>query len=54
MKTTETVQKDTTLERYGLKDVTVNWNLSPEDLQKITIEKGMGNKAVAPRVTHFI
>lgn len=44
MKTTDTVQKDKTLERYGLKDVTVNWNLSPEELQNITIEKGMGKE----------
>lgn len=44
MKTTGTVQNDTILERYGLKDVTVNWNLSPEELQKITVEKGMGKE----------
>lgn len=44
MKTTGTVQNDTSLERYGLKDVTVNWNLSPEELQKITVEKGMGKE----------
>ena len=44
MKTTGTVQNDKTLERYGLKDVTVNWNLSPEELQKITVEKGMGKE----------
>ncbi|WP_034040355.1 phosphoenolpyruvate carboxykinase (ATP) [Wocania ichthyoenteri] len=44
MKTTATVQKDKSLERYGLKDVSVNWNLSPEELQKITVEKGMGKE----------
>jgi len=44
METTGTVQNDKSLERYGLKDVTVNWNLSPEELQKITIEKGMGKE----------
>lgn len=44
MKTTGTVQNDKSLERYGLKDVTVNWNLSPEELQKITVEKGMGKE----------
>ena len=41
METTGTVQNDKTLERYGLKNVTVNWNLSPEELQKITVEKAM-------------
>ena len=30
------------LEAYGIKDAIVNWNLSPEELQKITVEKGMG------------
>jgi phosphoenolpyruvate carboxykinase (ATP) len=32
------------LEKYGLKDVNAHWNLSPEELQKITIEKGMGKE----------
>jgi phosphoenolpyruvate carboxykinase (ATP) len=44
METTGTIKNDKTLERYGLKDVTVNWNLSPQKLQKITIEKGMGKE----------
>ncbi|MGC1204874.1 MAG: phosphoenolpyruvate carboxykinase (ATP) [Flavobacteriaceae bacterium] len=44
MKTTGTIQNDKTLERYGLKNVTVNWNLSPQKLQKITVEKGMGKE----------
>lgn len=30
------------LEHYGLKNVLAHWNLSPEKLQKITIEKEMG------------
>ena len=30
------------LEVYGLKEVTANWNLSPEELHKITVDKGMG------------
>ena len=42
MKTTAT--KNPSLEQYGLKDVTVNWNLSPEELQKITVDKGMGKE----------
>nr|WP_321234062.1 phosphoenolpyruvate carboxykinase (ATP) [uncultured Psychroserpens sp.] len=29
---------------YNLKNVTAYWNLSPEDLQRITIEKGMGKE----------
>ena len=32
------------METYGLKNVTVKWNLSPAELQKITIEKGMGKE----------
>ncbi|WP_242206096.1 phosphoenolpyruvate carboxykinase (ATP) [Aestuariivivens insulae] len=44
MKTLETLQKDTSLEQYGIQDVIVNWNLSPEELQKITVEKGMGKE----------
>jgi phosphoenolpyruvate carboxykinase (ATP) len=36
--------KYTDLKKYGLKDVTAHWNLSPEELQKITIEKGMGKE----------
>ena len=32
------------LEVYGIKNVTANWNLSPEELQKITVEKGMGRE----------
>ena len=30
------------LEKYGLPDNLVHWNLSGEELQKITVEKGMG------------
>lgn len=36
------VATDRNLEKYGLKNVTVNWNLTPEELQRITLEKGMG------------
>lgn len=32
------------LEKYGIKDATVHWNLDAETLQKITIEKGMGTE----------
>lgn len=38
------IKTDRNLEKYGLKDVKVNWNLSPATLQKITIEKGMGQE----------
>ena len=31
-------------EIYGLKDVKAHWNLSPEELQRITLEKGMGKE----------
>ena len=30
------------LEKYGITSKTVHWNLDAEELQKITIEKGMG------------
>ncbi len=36
--------KNSNLEKYGLKDVTAHWNLDPETLQKITVEKGMGKE----------
>jgi phosphoenolpyruvate carboxykinase (ATP) len=32
------------LEKYGLKDVKAKWNLTSEELQKITVEKGMGKE----------
>ncbi len=34
--------KKTGLEVYGIEDAIVNWNLTPEELQKITVEKGLG------------
>ena len=36
--------KNTDLDKYGLKDVTTFWNLSPETLQKLTVEQGMGKE----------
>lgn len=33
---------DRTLESYGIKNATTHWNLSPETLTKITVEKGLG------------
>ncbi|WP_242086409.1 phosphoenolpyruvate carboxykinase (ATP) [Aestuariivivens sediminis] len=44
MKTSDTLLKDTSLEQYGITAGIVNWNLAPEELQKITIEKGMGRE----------
>ena len=35
---------DRTLEGYGIKDAVVHWNLTSEELQRITIEKGMGRE----------
>ncbi|MEQ8238092.1 MAG: phosphoenolpyruvate carboxykinase (ATP) [Cyclobacteriaceae bacterium] len=32
------------LEQYGIKDAIINWNLSPAELQKITIDQGMGEE----------
>ncbi|MGL1889548.1 MAG: phosphoenolpyruvate carboxykinase (ATP) [Reichenbachiella sp.] len=34
--------KQKSLDKYGIKGATINWNLSPEKLQEITVEKGMG------------
>ncbi|OMP30373.1 MULTISPECIES: phosphoenolpyruvate carboxykinase (ATP) [Mangrovimonas] len=40
------VNQDQTLDlsQYGLKDVTAHWNLAPEELQRITLEQGMGTE----------
>ncbi|MCL6296072.1 phosphoenolpyruvate carboxykinase (ATP) [Jejuia spongiicola] len=40
----ETTTKNPDLKQYGLKDVNVHWNLSPEELQKITVDKGLGKE----------
>lgn len=36
--------KNSDLSVYNLKNVTAHWNLSPEELQRITVEKGMGKE----------
>jgi phosphoenolpyruvate carboxykinase (ATP) len=36
--------KSKDLTKYGIKDANVNWNLTPEKLQSITIDKGMGKE----------
>jgi phosphoenolpyruvate carboxykinase (ATP) len=36
--------KSKDLNKYGIKDANVNWNLTPEKLQSITIDKGMGKE----------
>ncbi len=38
------ITTNTDLSRYGLQNVTARWNLSSEELQRITIEKGMGQE----------
>ncbi len=38
------IMKTRDLTKYGLKDTKAHWNLSPEKLQAITIEKGMGKE----------
>ena len=42
MKESATLINLTDLEKYGLKNVNVHWNLSPQELQKITVSKKMG------------
>tara|TARA_R110001632_G_scaffold89156_3_gene192350 strand:+ start:18759 stop:20387 length:1629 start_codon:yes stop_codon:yes gene_type:complete len=44
MTATSIIPKKSDLSIYGIKNVTANWNLSPEELQKITVEKGMGRE----------
>ncbi|MCB0459879.1 MAG: phosphoenolpyruvate carboxykinase (ATP) [Flavobacteriaceae bacterium] len=44
MKTLSIIPKNADLKKYGLNDVTAHWNLSPEELQRITVEKGMGEE----------
>ncbi|GAA3552752.1 phosphoenolpyruvate carboxykinase (ATP) [Snuella lapsa] len=39
-----TLKKQPSLEAYGLKNVKAHWNLSPETLQKITVDKKMGKE----------
>ncbi|MEM6893517.1 MAG: phosphoenolpyruvate carboxykinase (ATP) [Bacteroidota bacterium] len=39
---TDVTEKPKNLKRYGLNNVTAHWNLSAEELQQITLEKGMG------------
>ncbi|WP_027136620.1 phosphoenolpyruvate carboxykinase (ATP) [Gaetbulibacter saemankumensis] len=46
MKDSATLIENSGLEQYGLENVTVNWNLTPEELQKITVEQGMGKETV--------
>lgn len=38
------VMKTRDLTKYGIKDAIAKWNLSPEELQAITVEKGMGKE----------
>jgi phosphoenolpyruvate carboxykinase (ATP) len=38
------IMKTRDLTKYGLKDTNPHWNLSPEKLQAITVEKGMGKE----------
>ncbi len=38
------IMKTRDLTKYGLKDTKAHWNLSPEELQTITLEKGMGKE----------
>lgn len=40
----KSIMKTRDLTKYGLKDTNAHWNLSPEKLQAITIEKGMGKE----------
>mgnify|MGYP000471418864 FL=1 len=38
------MKESTLLKKYGLKDVSAHWNLSPEELQRITVAKNMGKE----------
>lgn len=39
-----TINKKRDLEKYGLIDVNAHWNLSPKNLQKITVDNNMGKE----------
>ncbi len=40
----ESIMKTRDLTKYGIIDSKVHWNLTPEELQAITVEKGMGKE----------
>ena len=44
MKKSLIMPKNVALEKYGLEGVKAHWNLSPEELQQITVDKGMGKE----------
>ena len=44
MKKSLIMPKNADLEKYGLEGVKAHWNLSPEELQRITVEEGMGEE----------
>lgn len=44
MENTRVIPNNSDLSKYKLKDVKPQWNMSFEDLQKITLEKGMGKE----------
>ncbi|QNM86502.1 phosphoenolpyruvate carboxykinase (ATP) [Polaribacter pectinis] len=44
MKTKSIIPEKSDLGVYGIKNVTTKWNLPPEELQRITVEKGMGRE----------
>ena len=44
MKEMISTPRTTDLEKYGIKNASVSWNLPPEELQRITVEKGMGKE----------
>ncbi len=39
-----TLSTSTNLEKYGLNNVKEKWNLTPQELQKMTIEKKIGRE----------
>lgn len=44
MEETMAITTDYDLTKYGIKDANVQWNLSPEKLQQLTLELGMGTE----------
>ncbi|MCK5401207.1 MAG: phosphoenolpyruvate carboxykinase (ATP) [Flavobacteriaceae bacterium] len=44
MKNLTMTPKKVDLKKYGINDANVYWNLSPEELQQISVEKGMGKE----------
>lgn len=51
MSATNIIPTDSSLEKYGIQNAQVNWNLDPEELAKIAVEKGMAKVTSSGAIT---